>query len=226
MDNEFWYERWRQNQIGFHKAEINPYLQDHWPKLAVQPGGRVLVPLCGKSNDMLWLLARGYQVIGIELSPLAVEAFFSENRLQPTVRRQGDFLISEISGLQIYCGDFFALQSSVLGKIDAIYDRAALVALPHAMRNDYVAHLSALTFPGLQILLITFNYPQLEMPGPPFSVPAEEVAALFQGWCATQLLADVDIISQELQFKQRGLSRLHEQVYRLTVNRGVINAKS
>lgn len=217
MQHEFWHQRWQQNQIGFHSDEINPHLQQQWPKLGVEPNSRVFVPMCGKSNDMLWLLAQGYQVVGVELSPLAVEAFFSENGLQSALRRQGDFLIGESDGLQILCGDFFALRPEDLGKIDAVYDRASLVALPYDMRIDYVSHLSALLTPGVKMLLVAFDYPQHEMPGPPFSVQGEEIEKLYRSWCEAELLANEDILEQEPHFKERGLSQLHEQVYRLTV---------
>jgi thiopurine S-methyltransferase len=217
MQHEFWHQRWQQNQIGFHSHEVNRHLQQQWPKLGIGLNSRVFVPLCGKSNDMLWLLAQGYQVVGVELSPLAVEAFFSENGLQQARRQQGHFIISESGEIQILCGDFFALQAADLGKIDAVYDRASLVALPQDMRIDYAAHLSVLLKPGAKMLLVAFDYPQHEMPGPPFSVRAEEVGRLYRDWCDIELVANEDVLEQELHLKERGLSRLHEQVYRLTV---------
>jgi thiopurine S-methyltransferase len=217
MQHEFWHQRWQQNQIGFHNHEINHHLQQQWPKLGVEQNSRMFVPMCGKSNDMLWLLAQGYQVVGVELSPLAVEAFFSDNGLQPTLRQQGDFVISEIDGLQIFCGDFFALRSADLGKIDAVYDRASLVALPYDMRIDYVSHMANLLAPGVIILLVAFDYPQHEMPGPPFSVKNEEVKKLYHAWCDVELLANEDVLEREPHFKERGLNQLREQVYRLMV---------
>lgn len=217
MQHEFWHQRWQQNQIGFHKQETNPFLQEYWPRLSVSPKSRVFVPLCGKSNDMLWLLAMGYQVIGVELSPLAVESFFSDNGLKPRERRQGDLLISEIDGLQIFCGDFFALQAADIGEIDAIYDRASLVALPPDMRIDYASKLATLLPSGVEILLIAFDYPQDEMQGPPFSVQSEEVNMLFSRWCKVELLASENVLEQELHFKERGLTRMAEHIYRLMV---------
>lgn len=217
MEPNFWHERWQQNQIGFHRDEIHLSLQQEWPKLEVESGSRVFVPMSGKSNDMLWLLDQGYQVVGIELSPLAVEAFFAENNLQPLVRQQGDFLLSEVDGLQIFCGNFFALQASDLGKVDAVYDRGALVALPEQMRIDYAARMFALLKPGVKTLLVALKYLQHEMSGPPFSVSNEEVEKLYQSWCDVELLASEDILERELQLKSRGLSQLHEQVYRLVV---------
>lgn len=217
MHHDFWHQRWQTNQIGFHSLDINPYLQRFWPNLAIPSGRRVFVPLCGKSNDLLWLLAQGYHVVGVELSPMAVSAFFSENQLQPTVRQQGRFTISEVDNLQIWCGDFFALNSADLGCIDAVYDRAALVALPPDMRIDYVAHLASLLEPEQSILLVTFDYLQQEMAGPPFSVPEDEVDRLYQHWCTIECLASENTLQREQHFQQRGLSNLHECVYRLVV---------
>jgi thiopurine S-methyltransferase len=217
MQHDFWHQRWQQNQIGFHSPDFNSYLQRFWPTLAVNSGCRVFVPLCGKSNDMLWLLAQGYQVVGVELSPMAVAAFFSDNDLHPIVRPQGNFLVHEIDGLQIFRGDFFALPAADLGKIDAVYDRAALVALPPEMRIDYVTHLATLLEPGQQILLVTFEYPQQEMPGPPFSVPGDEIEMLYQHWCLVTLLTSEDALEREIHFRERGLGSLHERVYRLVV---------
>jgi thiopurine S-methyltransferase len=217
MQHEFWLERWKQNQIGFHKQEVNPHLQHYWSRLSVNQGDRVLVPLCGKSNDMLWLLGMGYQVVGVELSPFAVESFFSDNDLKPTVRRNGDFLVSEVDGLQIFCGDFFALRPADLGNINVVYDRASLVALPVDMRIQYVSILSTLLTTNTQILLITLAYPQHEMQGPPFSVQGEEVERLFSSWCDVELLASEGVLEQEMAFKKRGLTSMTEQAYLLVV---------
>ena len=217
MQHEFWLERWEQNQIGFHKQEISPYLQRFWSKLGVSQGDRVFVPLCGKSNDMLWFLGMGYQVIGVELSPLAVESFFADNDLKPKITRQGDFLVNEVDGLQIFCGDFFALQAADLGHVNVVYDRASLVALPVDMRIKYVSSLSTLLPTNTPILLVTLDYPQHEMQGPPFSVPGEEIGKLFGSWCDVELLTSEDVLEQESAFKKRGLTTMAEQAYRLVV---------
>jgi thiopurine S-methyltransferase len=217
MQHDFWHQRWQQNQIGFHSPDINPHLQRFWPLVAVNAGSRIFLPLCGKSKDMLWLLAQGYPVVGVELSPMAVEAFFAENAMHPTVCQQGNFLVYRIDGLEIFCGDFFELSAAELGRVDVVYDRAALVALPPEMRIDYATHLSSLLEPGQQILLVTFAYPQHEMPGPPFSVPEDEIEMLYRHWCTVDFLTSEDVLQKELHFRERGLGSLHEQVYRLVV---------
>lgn len=218
MHQEFWHERWQQNQIGFHNEAINPHLQHYWPELSIVPGSRVLVPLCGKSNDLLWLRAQGFEVIGVELSPLAVEAFFTENNLTATTYQQGKFAISKADMLSIYCGDFFDLSSADLSGVSAVYDRASLVALPPEMRTAYAAHMQQLLEPGTKTLLVAFDYPQHEMPGPPFSVQASEVNALYSGWCKIELIHTQDILDQEPRFRDRGVSRMEEQIYLLNVS--------
>lgn len=217
MHTEFWLERWQQNQIGFHCEQINPYLQKYWQDFHLTDGSRVLVPLCGKSNDLLWLASQGYQVMGLELSPLAVEAFVKENNLSATVNKQGKFDISTLDNLQIYCGDFFNLTAMDLLGIRAVYDRAALVALPNDMRIVYAKKLQQLLASGTQILLVAFDYNQSDMQGPPFSVQQAEVEALFGQWCDLTLLCTEAILEQEPNFKMRGLTQLWERVYRLKV---------
>jgi thiopurine S-methyltransferase len=216
MQQEFWHERWQLNQIGFHSEEINRHLQHNWPALKIVHGGRVFVPLCGKSNDMLWLVAQGYEVIGVELSPLAVQAFLAENGLPAATRQQGKFRVTEADGLRIYCGDFFDLTANDLTGVSAVYDRASLVALPPEMRAAYAAHMQQLIEPGTKILLVAFDYPQHEMQGPPFSVRAPEVQALYLSWCDVELLYTEHILDREPQFRDKGVSRMEEQVYALT----------
>ena len=216
MQQEFWHERWQLNQIGFHSEAFNLHLQEYWPALNIMPGSQVFVPLCGKSKDMLWLLAQKNEVTGVELSPLAVEAFFTENGLPVRTSQQGKFSVSEADGLRIFCGDFFDLSANDLAGINAVYDRASLVALPPQMRAAYATHMQHLLEPGTKTLLVAFDYPQHEMQGPPFSVKTQEVQALYRSWCTVELLYTVDVLDREHQFRDKGVSRMQEQVYALT----------
>lgn len=140
-DNSLWLAMWKNGQTDFHQILVNQQLQDYWHQLKVPTTGRILVPLCGKSRDLVWLALRGHQVIGIELSSIAVKAFFEENNLKPKKIRCGNFTIWRHGRIRIFCGDIFALKSSDLGQIDAIYDRAALSALPEPIRKLYVTKL-------------------------------------------------------------------------------------
>ena len=215
MEPDFWHQRWQQNLIGFHQAEGNPYLRQYWGELGVAAPARVLVPLCGKSYDLMWLHQQGYHVEGVELSELAVRAFFVEQGLTPHQHKVGEYSLWEGEGIRLWCGDFFKLTAAQLGPIDAVYDRAALIALPPPMRQAYVRQLQTLVG-DVPHLLVTLEYPQGQMDGPPFSVEAAEVARLFGGrYRGTQPQVRADILSQDARLRERGLTRLHESVYLL-----------
>ncbi len=178
MEANFWQQRWASNQIGFHEADFHPQLLAHWPTLGVTTG-RVLVPLCGKSLDMVWLRARGHEVLGVELSDIAVRAFFAERGLTPTIEQRDGYEVFAADGYTLLCGDFFALTSAALGVFAAVYDRAALIALPPDMRRDYAATLTRLAAPGTPMLTITVEYDTSVLTPPPFTVMGEEVQALY-----------------------------------------------
>ena len=220
MDQKFWLELWQQNRIGFHEEEINPHLQRYWPDFNLPAKSRVFVPLCGKSKDMLWLQKQSYNVVGVELCPLAISAFLAENELSANSNSSEEktFTLTKTGNLTLYCGDFFNLTTDELPEIHAVYDRAALVALPADMRISYVNHLRHLLKPGVQILLIGFSYLQEEMQGPPFSVTSQEIEKLYGDWCDIALLTSEDILDKEPRFRERGLTALQEQVFALTVN--------
>lgn len=178
MDKAFWDERWRENRIGFHEAQANPLLTGYVEHLGPPPGGRVFVPLCGKSFDMDWLMSRGHKVVGIELYEPAVAEVFDRLGLQPRVDTVSGLRRYAADGLVIFAGDFFHLTAEMLGGVDAVYDRAALIALPPDMRARYAAHVTAICGAVPQ-LLITLDYDQRLTDGPPFSVPGHEVRTLY-----------------------------------------------
>jgi thiopurine S-methyltransferase len=216
MERDFWHERWQRNEIGFHQQEINAYLQDFWGQLVVPAGGLVFVPLCGKSRDLLWLRARGHKVLGVELSPIAVRDFFAENALTPQVTRQGAFERYETDGLVILCGDFFGLTPELVQGVAGVYDRAALIALPPELRGRYAGHSAAVLPAAAGMLLVTMEYPQNEMSGPPFAVREDEVRQLYEKRYTVTCLLSKDILAESPRFRERGLSALTEKVYRLT----------
>jgi thiopurine S-methyltransferase len=215
MEPDFWHLRWRENRIGFHQPAVSPHLEQYWSRLETGPGGAVFVPLCGKSLDMCWLAERHERVIGVELSPIAVEAFFTENGLIPERSVAGALEIFDTGAIRICCGDFFDLEPALLGDVAAAYDRAALTALPPVMRPAYVARLGALLPAATPVLLVTMEYPVAQMEGPPFAVSEAEIGRLFAGDWSIELLGEVDILEREPRFRERGLSRLSEKVYLL-----------
>lgn len=218
MEPEFWLQRWQENKIGFHLDEVNPLLVTYFPQLSIKPPARVFVPMCGKSVDMVWLRTQGYEVVAVEISLLAIETFFHEQQLQAQVDTIDGINRWRAQGIDIWCGDFFKLSATRLGEIDAIYDRAALIAMPENKRSDYAQHLLAITRQAPQ-LLITLEYPQAQMTGPPFSVPTAEVRELY-GDVYPGLLAPMvskDVLAEHDHFAARGLTALHENVFRLQV---------
>lgn len=178
MEASFWHQKWERGEIGFHESDTNPLLINHFKKLHVGAGGRVFLPLCGKTRDIAWLLANGYRVAGAELSSLAIEQLFNELGVEPEIAKAGTLARYSASGIDILVGDIFAVSASDIGPVDAIYDRAALVALPAGVRERYTSHLINITGAAPQ-LLVTLEYDQQLLAGPPFSVAASEIAAHF-----------------------------------------------
>jgi thiopurine S-methyltransferase len=215
VEPEFWHGRWERGETGWHHDDFNPHLQAHWSRLGAQPGCRVLVPLCGKSRDLLWLAGEGHSVTGVEISPVAVRAFFEENGLSAKVSRNGAFQRWRADEIEILLGDFFHLTPGDLEAVGAVYDRASLIALPPPMRRHYAEHLAALFTPGVRDLLITLEYPQHEMQGPPFSVSEDEVRLLFEPAFAVDPLDTLNVLAETPRYRDRGLSRLTERVYAL-----------
>ena len=217
MQKEYWLDRWERQDTGFHQNEINPYLRQFWQCLQLAPGSEVLVPLCGKSRDMLWLHQQGHTVLGVELSIVAAQAFFTENDLTPQCSVHDPFTHLEANDIHILCGDFFDLRKNDVSKVTAVYDRAAIIALPPEMRKRYTHHLLPILPPATQILLVTLDYPQHEMSGPPFAVSMDEVTALYQPYAAITLLSQQDVLEQNPRFQERGLSRLQENTILLRI---------
>ena len=216
MDHSFWHDRWQKNAIGFHQEEINPQLQEFWPGLKLPPSSAVFVPLCGKSRDMLWLHERGHEVIGVEISAIAARDFFAENNLAPKVTTRGRFEHWECERLKILVGDFFELETSQLSEVTGIYDRASLIALPPVMRKRYAEHLATIVPKAAEILLVTLEYPEAQMQGPPFPVGEAEVRQLYEPRYRVAPLHAKDVLAENPKFREHGLSALTERVYRLT----------
>ncbi len=213
MDKDFWLARWAQNEIGFHLNCVNPHLQRHFGRLELAAGERVLVPLCGKSLDMAWLAAQGLRVLGVELAPKAVEEFFAEQGLSARVADEGAFVRHAAGGVELWCGDVFALEASQVADCLGWYDRAALIALPAELRERYVTHLSAILPASCRLLLVTLDYDQARMAGPPFAVSAEEVGRLFGGAWQIECLERQEVIGDNPSFVARGLDSLVQSVY-------------
>ena len=188
MEAAFWHQRWESGEIAFHEAKPHRFLRAHWDKLNLEESSVVFLPLCGKSLDIDWLLTLGHCVVGVELNAGAVEEVFARLGLIPQ-RDEFEGLERLRAGhLTVYVGDFFKLGQAHLGAVSGVFDRGALVALPDAMRRDYVSHLAALT-PGARSLTVSYAYEEGQTQGPPFSVPFADVEALF---AATHTARQID----------------------------------
>lgn len=187
MKHEFWHDKWQKNEIGFHLNQPHSLLVKYIDSLNLEKNNRIFLPLCGKSLDIHWLLAQGYHLIGIDLSPIAIEELMAELAIPFTERKLEKLTHYHHPQIDLFVGDFFELTSSNIGKIDAIYDRAALVALPEEMRTDYAQHLMQISNQATQ-LLISFEYDQSVMAGPPFSISPQQLKDYYSKHYQLQLL--------------------------------------
>ena len=192
MDASFWRQRWAKNETAWHQSKANPLLVKYFQELSVAKRGRVFVPLCGKTLDISWLLSHGYRVAGAELSQIAIEQLFMDLGVQPEISEVGGLNQWSANNIDIFVGDIFALSRQSLGPVDAIYDRAALVAFPEEMRNRYSALLTELTGTAPQ-LLICYEYDQRLLEGPPFSISKEEVNRHYLAKYDVTLLASTEV---------------------------------
>ena len=204
---EDWLDRWENGRTGWHEADGNAGLRAHWPKCS----GRVLVPLCGKTPDILWLAERGHEVVGVELSEIAIREFFAEQALDFEIERSGDLDRYSATGLPvtIYCGDYFTFESA---PFDGLYDRGALVAVDPVIRQKYVDFTRALLKPDACSLIVTLEYDQDIVQGPPFSVQAEELSTY---WSDLERVSEQDDIDTcPPKFLTAGLTDIKEVVWR------------
>lgn len=215
MNKDFWLERWENRKIGFHQGHINPYLKKHWPGIDSKAGNNVFVPLCGKSEDLIWLASKGYEVTGVEFSQIAVEEFFQKQSLAYDVTISGNLKLYQSENIRIYQGDFFDLTIEALGNVSIVFDRAAMIALPDTMREAYCSHLRQLAA-GASILLISMEYDQALMQGPPFSVPESEIGQHYSKFYQIDILEETDLLSESSQFSEQGLKSLKEKAYKIS----------
>jgi thiopurine S-methyltransferase len=215
MDRDYWLNRWVENRTGFHMKGLNPLLERFWPQIAPSETGSVLVPLCGKSEDLRWLAERGHAVTGVELSPLAAKAFFSEQGIAFTESAEPPFTAFRGDRITYYVGDIFGLTVEQGGPFEFLYDRAALIALPPTMRPAYARQLEALLAAKAKGLMISLEYDTSVMDGPPFSVPENEIGGLFANLQAEKV-HEYDCLDEEPRFKDRGVRWMKEVVYKVS----------
>lgn len=208
MDGEFWRSRWQSGKTAFHRSEHHPLLERYVGRFP--SGGRILVPLAGKTLDMRYLRARGHSVVGVELVEAAVEQFYAEAGWEAEISRTGAHPVYRAEEVELHVADMFHTTPGQLGRINGVYDRAALIALPPVMRARYAAHLAGLLPGHVGVLVITLEYNAREMQGPPFSVPVAEVEAIFGGPFEVFRLESNDALEAQPDLRERGLSKLRE----------------
>jgi thiopurine S-methyltransferase len=216
VDNKHWLDRWQEDRIGFHEANVNRHLQNWFPGLAPAPGSGVFLPLCGKAVDIHWIARQGFEVVGIELSSIAIEAFFTENSLDFERVETDRFAEYKSENITLLQGDFFDLKHDNLSNCQLVYDRAALIALERHDRPRYYDHMLSILPASCDMLLISLEYDQTEMQGPPFSVPTEEIIQRYRDTFSIHPLETSNIIDERPRWRKVGLSALQETVFSLT----------
>jgi thiopurine S-methyltransferase len=215
VDKQNWLDRWRENRIGFHEGEVNRHLNKYLQQFSLAAGNCVFLPLCGKSRDIAWLAEQGYEVIGIEFSELAIEAFFDEQQLEFERFDSDRFGVYKSGNISLLQGDFFDLRNDDLGACRFVYDRASLIAMNAQQRPRYYEHMLSIVPAASNMLLITLDYDQGEMQGPPFSVPRDEIYRYYDDAFSINLLESNDILDEIPRWREAGLTALDEHVFRL-----------
>ncbi len=212
-DIQHWLDRWKENRIGFHESTVNLHLQTYLPQLALPRGACIFLPLCGKALDLAWLAAQGYEVVGIEISEVAIDAFFAENEIDYERIESDRFTIYKSGNITLLQGDFFDLRDDDLGACVLVYDRAALIAMTQAQRPRYYEHMLSIIPVVANMLLITLEYDQAEMLGPPYAVWADEIIQNYSDAFSIRRLERNDIIDARPRWRKVGLTSLSEVVY-------------
>ena len=208
-----WLDRWRKGTTGWHRSDINPQLIENINQLSEVRTQTIFVPLCGASLDMKYLINQGFHVVGVELSPLAIDRFFNENQIEYKVSKVEEFDLYQGKNIDIYCGDFFKLKKNYLYDASCIYDRAALIALNPDLQKKYVRHLKDILPNSSKILLLTMFYPQNEMEGPPYSVGDNNVEDLFSEYKDIKKISSQNENESSLKPDDLNLTYLFKNVY-------------
>ena len=215
MHHDQWLDRWKQNRIGFHESTVNPHLRRYLPDFNLNPGDTIFMPLCGKAHDIDWIAQQGFQAIGIELSEIAIESFFSEHNLQYQQFESERFTLRKSGNISLIQGDYFDLQREDLSACKMIYDRASLIAIDEANRSRYCAHMLSIVPQATDQLLITLDYDQAQMKGPPYAVSTPEVSRHYASEYSIDALEQNDVLDERPRWREQGLTSLCQTVYRL-----------
>jgi thiopurine S-methyltransferase len=216
MQHDFWHQCWENNTIGFNQDDVHPFLIKHFAQFYTKELHTIFVPFCGKTIDMLWLQQFG-TIDGAELSQIACHDFYRDHNLSYQTQTFNEQLtVFNSKNITLWQGDIFNLTPQIINKtFDCIYDRAALIALPKLMRQQYVNHLKLWLTEGTQLFLVSLEYPATEMSGPPFSVPDSEVKQLFAD-CDINLIDEIDLTGKKFAQRLFNVTNLIERLYIIT----------
>ncbi len=208
-----WLKFWENNETNWHGDKITQELVEYFELFELETRDKVFVPLCGKSLDMIYIMNQGFSVVGVEISEIGVRQFFSENNLTYKITKVDDFDLYSSENLEIYCGDFFSLTSKHLNNVKAVLDSKSLIALEPDLRQKYAKHLNDIISLGVRILLVTLNYPQHQMSGPPFSVDESEVESLFSMAFESRKLKSFNDIENGSKLVRAGVDFINNAAY-------------
>lgn len=215
MHPDQWLDRWKQNRIGFHESEVNAHLRHYLPRFNLKRGDTIFLPLCGKAIDIAWLAEQEFKVIGIELSEIAVESFFAEQGLRYQQFQSDRFILRKSGNISLIQGDYFDLEPEDLSECKFIFDRAALIAIDMDHRAEYCEQMRKITPIDAEMLLITLDYDQAQMSGPPFAVSQAEVNQHCTDYYEIELLEQNDVLDEKPRWRDQGLTGLTETAYQL-----------
>jgi thiopurine S-methyltransferase len=213
MQEKDWLIRWQKNQIGFHDTKVNSHLKQYISASDLKPGDTIFLPLCGKSADITWVAEQGFKVIGVELSAIAIESYFAEQGLSFDQLKSGPFIARSSGNIYLLEGSFFDLRQQDLGDCSLVYDRASLIALDEPTRTKYAEWMQSIIGDKTDILLVTLNYNQSEMNGPPFAVSTDEVMRHYGSAFQVDTIRQTEIVDESPRWRAKGLSSLVESVY-------------
>lgn len=196
-NRQFWEQAWADGRTRFHGEGPNPNLLTHAPKV-FSSAQRLLVPLCGKSHDLIWLVGRGHGVVGVELARQPLDELINEHQLEGAWE-QNQFQVKG-QRFSLYHQDFFHHE----GRYEGIYDRACYVALTSELRERMAKRYYDLLAPQGKILLLTLKHEQES--GPPFSISDEEIEEHFSNGFEIKVLATQT--DQERTIEVRELTKL------------------
>lgn len=221
MKASFWHACWQKNSLGFHQKSIHPFLRQYLLPRLTQSDQSVFVPLCGKSDDMVWL-ADHMDVVGAELSEIACRDFFKDKQLPFDTETLKEFTKFSYKNISLFQGDFFELSAAQFSPFDWIYDRAAIIALPKSMQSRYVKHLASYLTGKTKLFLISLEFPQQELEGPPFALFEDDIRSLFAGF-QIECVAEHELADKTFAQRTFDVSYLREKLYIISASDSLIS---